>query len=415
VTLGSMVAGRGAGPRHNEGIVDVIVVGAGIGGLTAALTLARAGLQVRVFEQTPELHEVGAGIQIAPNATRILHRLGLVEPLARVGVRPEATDVRRWDDGRRLWSEPLGQAVAERFGAPYYHLYRPDLLAVLSSALPAGVLHLGHRVIGLAERGEVVEVAVAGRGVARADVVVGADGIHSVVRAAILGPESPRFSGSQAYRGLVPAARLAHLDLPRRFVLWLGPGRHFVHYYVASGRFMNFVGICPAGQWRLESWSARGEVADALSEFSGWHPQVGAIIGAAVETHRWALYDREPLSRWSAGRVTLLGDAAHAMLPFLAQGACQAVEDATVLARCLADAEPASAPAALTRYEEIRKPRASRIQRGSFENATTYHLPDGPAQESRDAHYAALERLDAYAARGWLYDYDAGAIVPRPR
>jgi salicylate hydroxylase len=188
-----------------------------------------------------------------------------------------------------------------------------------------------------------------------------------------------------------------------------------VHYYVAGGRFMNFVGVCPAGEWRLESWSARGEVTDALAEFASWHPQVRAIIGAALATHRWALYDRAPLARWSAGRVTLLGDAAHAMLPFLAQGACQAVEDAVVLAGCLAEAEPASAAAALIRYEAIRKPRASRIQRGSFENATTYHLPDGPAQQARDARYAALEREDAYAARGWLYDYDAEAAIPRSR
>jgi salicylate hydroxylase len=389
--------------------MDVIVVGAGIGGLTAALALARAGVEVRVLEQAPALREVGAGIQIAPNATRILHRLGLAEGLARVGVRPESIDVRRWDDGRPLWQEPLGQAVVRRFGAPYYHLYRPDLLALLSEALPTGVIHLGHRVTELTERGDGVEVALAGGAVTRADAVIGADGIHSVVRAALLGPESPRFSGSQAYRGLVPAGRVAHLGLPRRFALWLGPGRHFVHYYVAGGRFLNFVAICPAGEWRLESWSARGEVADALAEFSGWHPQVGAIIGAAVETHRWALYDREPLPRWSVGRVSLLGDAAHAMLPFLAQGACQAVEDAVVLARCLSEADPASAAAALSRYEEIRKPRASRIQRGSFENATTYHLPDGPAQEARDAHYATLEREDPYAGRGWLYEYDGEA------
>ena len=387
--------------------MDAVVIGAGIGGLTAALTLARAGVTVRVFEQADPLREVGAGIQMAPNATRILHRLGLAEPLAGVAVRPEQSELRRWDDGRVLWTQPLGQVIEQRFGAPYYHLYRPDLLTVLAAALPPGSLHLGRRFVGFTEHATGVEVQLAGERPVHADALIGADGIHSAVRAALFGPESPRFSGSTAYRGLVPVERLAHLDLPTRGYAWLGPERHFVHYYVASARLMNFVGVCPAGEWRIESWSARGEIADALAEFSGFHPMVRAIIQSADETHRWALYDREPLDRWSVGRVTLMGDAAHAMLPFLAQGACQAVEDTAVLARCLATADAADAPRALARYEELQKPRATKVQRGSFANATTYHLPDGPAQRARDTRYAALAREEAYAARGWLFDYDA--------
>jgi len=387
------------------------VIGAGIGGLTAALTLARAGLRVRVFEQSPALREVGAGIQLAPNATRILHRLGLAEPLARVAVRPACTEVRRWDDGRVLWSQPLGAVIEERFGAPYYHLYRPDLLAVLADALPPGVLHLDHRVTGLAERADGVAISFGDGSIARADLVLGADGIHSTVRAALFGPESPRFSGSTAYRGLVPVERLAHLDLPRQGYAWLGPDRHFVHYYVAGARLMNFVAVGPAGEWRLESWSARGRVADALAEFAGFHPTVREIIRAVDETYRWALYDRAPLPRWSAGRVTLMGDAAHPMLPFLAQGACQAIEDAATLARLLRGAEPAAIPERLVRYEALRKPRATLVQQGSFENATTYHLPDGPAQEARDARYVALAREAPYAARGWLFDHDAEAEI----
>jgi salicylate hydroxylase len=387
--------------------VDAVVIGAGIGGLTAALTLARAGLGVRVFEQAPALREVGAGIQLAPNATRILQRLGLAEPLARVAVRPERSELRRWDDGRVLWRQPLGTVIEERFGAPYLHLYRPDLLAVLAHALPAGVLHLDRRVSALTERDEGVLVRFADGSTVRADVALGADGIHSTVRAALFGPESPRFSGSTAFRGLVPVERLAHLDLPRQGYAWLGPERHFVHYYVAGGRLMNFVGICPAGDWRIESWSARGRVEDALAEFAGFHPTVRAIIAAVDETHRWALYDRAPLPRWSAGRVTLLGDAAHPMLPFLAQGACQAIEDAATLARLLGGAPASAVPQLLARYEARRKPRATQVQQGSLENATTYHLPDGPAQEARDARYAALAREAPYAARGWLFEHDA--------
>jgi salicylate hydroxylase len=392
--------------------MQAIVVGAGIGGLTAALALRAAGLDVAVYEQADGLREVGAGIQLAPNATRLLHRLGLAAPLARVGVKPEAIEHKRWQDGRILLRQPLGETCERTFGAPYYHLYRPDLLAVLAEALPAGVVRLGHRCVAVAQDAGGVTLAFDNGVDARAPVVIGADGIHSTVRALLLGPESPRFSGSIAYRGLVPAERLQRLGLPRYSNGWLGPERHFVHYYVgAGGRLMNFVAIVPARDWRVESWSATGEVADALVEFDGWHPTVRTIIGAADRTHRWALYDREPLETWSVGRVTLLGDAAHAMLPFMAQGACQAVEDAAVLARCLGGVRPEAVPAALGQYEAIRKPRVWEVQRASWRNATTYHLPDGESQRERDAAWAASAARGPYSERGWLFAYDAEAPV----
>jgi salicylate hydroxylase len=393
--------------------MQAIVVGAGIGGLTAALALRAVGLDVVVYEQADALREVGAGIQLAPNATRLLHRLGLADALARVGVRPEAIEHKRWQDGRVLLRQPLGETCERAFGAPYYHLYRPDLLAVLAEALPAGVIRLGHRCIALAQEAAGVELTFDNGAVARAPVVVGADGIHSTVRALVIGADAPRFSGSIAYRGLVPAERLAHLRLPRCSNGWLGPERHFVHYYVGEGaRLLNFVAIVPAGDWRVESWSATGEVADALAEFEGWHPTVRAIIAAADRVHRWALYDREPLDTWGAGRVTLLGDAAHAMLPFMAQGACQAVEDAVVLAGCLAGAVPEAVPKALRRYEAIRKPRVWEVQRASWRNATIYHLRDGEQQRERDAAWAASAARGPYVERGWLFAYDAARAVP---
>ena len=391
----------------------VLLVGAGIGGLSAALCARRLGLDVAVYEQAGELHEVGAGIQLAPNATRILHRLGLGGTLATVAVRPAATELRRWEDGRRLWTQPLGDAIEARFGAPYYHLYRPDLLSVLAAALPPACLHLGRRVVAVEDTMGGAAVRFEDGSTAEGDVVVGADGIHSVVRAGAIGADAPRFSGSIAYRGLVPAERLAALGLPLVSNAWLGPERHFVHYFVAAARLLNWVAIVPGRGWQVESWSATGEIADALADFEGWHPQVRAIIGAADRTHRWALYDREPLPRWSTGHATLLGDAAHAMLPFLAQGACQAIEDAVVLARCLADFAAAAVPHALARYEAIRKPRASRVQNGSRGNATTYHLRDGPAQRERDAAYATSMRADPFAARGWLFEHDAEAEALR--
>jgi len=388
-----------------------LVVGAGIGGLAAALTLRRAGLEVAVREQAPALREVGAGIQLAPNATRILERLGLRPALARVGVRPQTIEHRRWQDGRVLFRQPLGEACEREFGAPYYHVYRPDLLDVLAAAVGPGTVGLGRRCVAVVERADEVEVTFEDGASEHADVVIGADGLHSTLRAALLGPESPWFSGSIAYRGLVPAERVAHLGLERIANSWLGPGRHFVHYWVAGGRSLNFVAVVPARDWRVESWSATGEVADALAEFAGWHPTVPAIIGAAERTHRWGLYDREPLTTWSVGRVTLLGDAAHAMLPFMAQGACQAIEDAAVLARCLADAAPATVADGLRRYEKIRQPRVWQVQRASRDNVVTYHLPDGDAQRARDARYAALMAESPWAARGWLFAYDADAAA----
>jgi salicylate hydroxylase len=386
----------------------VIVIGAGIGGLAAALTLGRSGFEVQVFEQATELREIGAGVQISPNATRILHRLGLEEPLRRFGVRPREVVIRRWDDGRVIARQPLADACERNFGAPYYHFHRAELLDVLSATVPDGVLHLDHRCVGLTQQGDRVEVQFHNGATADAEVVVGADGIHSTVREAILGPESPRFSGHVAYRGLVPAARVAHLGMEVVASLWWGPNHHFVSYFVGAGaRYLNWVAVTP-GDWRLESWTARGEVADALKEFEGWHPQVRAIIGSADVTNRWALYDRDPLPRWTIGRVTLMGDAAHAMLPYMAQGAVQSIEDAAVLAKCLERANANDAGGALLRYEQARKPRASRCQEGSRRNGIMYHLADGDDQRERDANLASATTAPL-PQNAWLYGHDVEA------
>ncbi len=391
----------------------VVVIGAGIGGLAAALTLRRAGLDVQVFEQASELREVGAGIQVSPNATRILHRLGLADALRRFAVRPLATAIHRWDDGRLIARQPLADFCERNFGAPYYHLHRADLLDLLAAALPAGMLNLGHRFVGLVQHPEKVELQFHNGVTAVADVVVGADGIHSSVRESILGPESPRFSGHVAYRGLVPAQRLAHLGLERNATVWWGPDHHFVHYFVGErARYLNWVAIA-RGEWRIESWTARGEVADALKEFAGWHPRVGEIISAADSTNRWALYDRDHLPNWTVGRVTLLGDAAHAMLPYMAQGAVQSIEDAAVLAQCLKLAAPRDLDDALRRYEEIRKPRASRCQAGSRANGVMYHLPDGEEQQRRDSSLSTAVTAPL-SQNSWLYGHDVEAQFDLP-
>jgi salicylate hydroxylase len=393
--------------------VRVAVIGAGLGGLTAALCLADAGFgEVAVFERSTELGEVGAGIQLSPNGTRILHGLGLADALDAVAVRPRTGDMRRWEDWSLLSTSPLGDVVAAEFGFPYYHVHRADLHRVLAAHVPAEWIRLGRRLVGLdtTARGGVV-LRFADGSTATADVVIGADGIHSAVRHELLGAESPRFSGNSAWRGLVPAERVADLGLPVASTVVMGPGRHFVYYFVSAGRFVNWVGVAPTETWTLESWTTPGRVDEALGDFAGWNPVVRRLIAEAgdgtdaAELYRWALYDRDPLGRWGDGPVTLLGDAAHPMLPFMAQGACQAIEDAAVLAACLRElSEPV---AALRLYEDLRRERTARIQLAARRNETTFHLPDGPDQRERDRSLAETSGEQTVHRNAWVFGYDA--------
>ena len=390
--------------------VSVGVVGAGIGGLSCALSLLNAGFDVHVYEQAAALGEVGAGVQVSPNASRILHRLGLAGELAGAGVKPLAWHQRRWDDGRTLLRAPLAEPVEAAFGYPHYQIHRADLLAALAGAVPAERVHLGHRLIGLEDRGNLVRARFANGTRVAVDALVGADGIHSLVRRELFGDDKPRFTGCVAYRGLVPADRLRELALDVTAQVWMGPGRHFVHYFVSDRGLVNFVAIIERDTWTRESWTDRGEVADALAAFEGWHPQVRTILASVDETYVWALFDRPPLERWSVGRVTLLGDACHAMLPFMAQGAAQAIEDGASLAVCLGDAGP-DIPAALRRYEQTRIPRTSRLQAMSATNKTRFHLPDGPEQRRRDEEMASGSTDWSFRAVAWVYEHDAAALT----
>jgi salicylate hydroxylase len=390
--------------------LSVGIIGGGIGGLAAALSLLGSGVDVHVYEQATTLGEVGAGIQVSPNAARILHRLGLADELAGLGVRPLAWHQRRWEDGRTLLRTPLADAVIEAFGFPHYQMHRADLLSVLARALPLERVHVGHRFVGLADGGERVEASFANGERVEVDVLVGADGIHSTVREALFGPASPRFTGCVAYRGLIPAERLRQLDLEVTAQVWMGPQGHFVHYFVQSGRLVNFVAIVDRDTWTRESWTDHGEVADALAAYEGWHPQVRAILEAVDETFIWALFDRAPLPRWSLRRVTLLGDACHPMLPFMAQGAAQAIEDGATLAACLQRVGELGAAGALHLYETVRQPRTARIQGLSAANKTRFHLPDGPEQEERDAQMASGSTDWSIKAVAWIYGHDAGVI-----
>jgi salicylate hydroxylase len=390
--------------------VTVAIIGGGIGGLTAALALLRAGCDVHVYERAVALRELGGGIVISPNATRILHRLGLMEPLARLGVRPVEWLQRRWDDGRVLLRAPLAEATIAAFGFPHYQSHRADLQAVLADALAPERLHTGHRLTRISDHGDRVEVEFANGTRISADMLIGADGIHSTVRAALFGPDDPRFTGCIAYRGLVPAERLRHLDLDTTMEVWMGPGRHFVRYFVQDKRLINFACLIEQDSWRNESWTDRGNVADAVRAYQGWHPQVRAIIEAVDETFIWALFDRPPLPRWSAGRVTLLGDACHPMLPFMAQGAAQAIEDAASLAAIMARNGGQDIPQALRLYESVRLPRTARIQALATHHKQQFHLPDGPAQQERDAQLANGATGFALKAVAWIYGHDAADV-----
>jgi salicylate hydroxylase len=390
--------------------ISVAVIGGGIGGLAAALSLLRAGVDVHVYEQARTLSEVGAGIQISPNASRILHRLGLAEALAKMGVKPLAWHQRRWDDGRTLLRTPLAEAMEAAFGSPHYQMHRADVLDTLARALPAERLHIGHCFTALVDHGDHVEAEFENGTRIDVDALVGADGIHSAVRRVVFGPENAHFTGCVAYRGLVPADRLAHLDLEVTAQVWMGPGKHFVHYFVQNRRLVNFVALIDQDSWTRESWTDRGEAADALAAYEGWHPQVRGILGAVDETFIWALFDRKPMARWSLGRVTLLGDACHAMLPFMAQGAAQAIEDGATLAACLSQIGAPDVPEALRRYQTLRLPRASRIQALSETNKRRFHLPDGPAQQERDAEMARGTTDWSRKAVDWIYGHDAGLL-----
>lgn len=386
---------------------DIAIVGGGIGGLAAAAFLHRAGIPSTVHEQAAELEEIGAGLVVAPNAARLLRRLDVLETLRARAVQLEVGwEFRRWQDGTVLSAEDLAASCERLYGEQTYTAHRADLLDAIGSAVPEGTVRLGRRCVELADSAGRPRLRFADGEVIEPDVVVGADGIHSVVRSAVA-ESAPTFSGLCAFRALVPADRAPDFARRPAQTLWIGPDHHLVHYPVSAGELVNLVAFAPAGDHSVESWTATADVQEFLAEFEGWDPRLLDLIRAGGTPGRWALLDRAPLPRWSTGRVTLLGDAAHPMFPFFAQGAAQAIEDAAVLTTCLADdlTDPARA---LERYEALRRPRTSRLQEVSHGRSHVNHLPDGPEQQARDR---AFGDADPLVANGWIYDYDPRTAV----
>jgi salicylate hydroxylase len=398
-------------------IPQIAILGGGIGGLAAAAFLHRAGLPCTVYEQAAQLTEIGAGVVVAPNAARLLRRLGLLGAFTQRAVRLEVGwEFRRWQDGAVLSAEDLAARCEDLYGEHTYTAHRADLLGILRSAVPPESIQLNRRCVEVSLRDAPVLRFSDGQ-VIEPDVLIGADGIHSMVRASLTEATPAVYSGLCAFRGLVPAQNAPAFARKGAQVLWLGPGHHLVHYPISGGRLVNLVAFAPAGDYTVESWTATATMGEFLSEFDGWDPRLIRLIQAAGTLGRWALLDRAPLQRWGLGPVTLLGDAAHPMFPFFGQGAAQAMEDAASLAHYLAaaaggEAPPADGPealaeppliAALRRYEALRIPRTTQLQNVSHARAHVNHLPDGPEQETRDKSFSEADPL---LANGWIYSYD---------
>lgn len=380
----------------------ILVVGGGIGGLFAANALIMHGLSVAVYEQAPVLGEVGAGVYITPNSVRQLQRIGLGPNVDKWGAKVGSNSRYFRQDGTPI--APVQVSDSAGWNATY-GMHRADLVNMLARALHEGVMHTGHRCAGFEQRGNVCHVTFANGATAEGDVVVGADGIHSALRPHVCASPHPVFSGTVAYRGVVAADLVP--DWPAEsWMMWLGQSKHFLAYPVRGGALINFVGFVPADREMQESWSAPGDPEALRREFADWDPRIGGLLDKVQITFRSALYDRDPLPVWTRGRLTLVGDAAHAMLPHLGQGANQSIEDGMALATILAHADSATVPAALLAYERLRRERAAEVQSGARRNGLRY-----------DSLYADLEQRDAEIAahaqfRKHLYDHD---VVPEAR
>ena len=389
-----------------------MIAGAGIGGLTAALALLKRDIDVEVYEQATELKEVGAGIQLSANGTRAFYALGVGDELRALSAETASKELHLWNTGETWKIFDLGKVSVERYGYPYFTVYRPDLLAVLAAAVrreKPDAIRLGSKCTGFAQDSAGVSLQLESQPNATGDALVGADGVHSQVRQGLFGPDQPQFTGIIVWRGIVPMQRL-----PRHMARmvghnWIGPGGHVVHYPLRAGKVMNFVGALERSDWQVESWSARGTTEELAADFEGWHEDIQALIRGIPVPYKWALMTRPPMERWTIGRVALLGDACHSMVPFLAQGAVMAVEDGIVLARALRELD-GDVPSRLARYENARRERTRRAVEGSADNIGRFHnralAAPAKAREYVEREWAGQNVASRYE---WLFKYDVTA------
>jgi salicylate hydroxylase len=381
---------------------SVAIVGGGIGGLFAANALIASGLRVTVYEQAPALGEVGAGVYLTPNAVRHLERVGLGAAVERHGARvgPESSYFRH--DGTPIARVQVSDANGWN---ACFGMHRADYIELLAAPLPAGTVRTGHRALGFEQSDRVARVRFENGAIAEADVVIGADGIHSELRPHVFPPSRPVFHGTISYRGLVEARRLPGWPMDR-WQMWAGPAKHFLVFPVRHGAMVNYVGFVPTDEEMRESWSAPGDPEVLRRAYAGWDARIAAVLAEVDTTFRWALYDREPLPAWTCGRLALLGDAAHPMLPHLGQGANQAIEDGMALATILEQADAASVPAALLVYDRLRRERVAEVQRGARIHGLRVDSASGDLA-ARDAELVAHAEF-----RRQLYSYD---VVPLAR
>ncbi|MBK0869510.1 FAD-dependent monooxygenase [Saccharopolyspora sp. HNM0986] len=383
------------------------IVGGGIGGLTLAMALRGRGIRAEVHEQAPELREVGAAVALSANGTKLLRRLGVGDQLAECSAEPTELIYRHWQDGRRLAAHPAGKDYERRFGAPFYGIHRADLQRVLAGACGPQQVRLGSRITELTPGADKVGLTFADGSTSEADLVVGADGVHSQVRSLVTTEDPAVYSGTSGFRGLIPVSEMPQLPDPGAIQYWTGPGAHVLHYPIGDGSVVNFLAVVDAPhEWTSPTWTMATSRAEIAEFFAGWHPGVVEMVTATTLHQRWALFGQEPLGRWSRGRITLLGDAAHAMLPHHGQGANQTIEDAIALADLLAGHTDRTA--ALAAYERVRRARTRNVQRSSWVASELLHLPDGPRREARDR--ALNSELPAMLS--WIHSHDAG-IPPR--
>ena len=370
--------------------LSVGIVGAGVGGLTAAIAMRRLGLDVSVFEQASAFGRVGADINLTPNAVHALDRLEIGQTLRKTAARPSHRISRTWDTGEETSRIEMSDSAEQKYGAPQLTIHRADLLSALEQSLPAECFHMGHRATGISQHDAGATVHFDGKPSAQFDVIIGADGIHSAIRHALFGPDNPQFTGLVSWRATFLRSKATHLPNLDAFTKWWGPDSDWqiVTFPLSGGDEIFVFATTPQDDWRDESWTAGGDIEELREAYSAFHPEARALLDACDSVTKSALHIRDPLPIWSKGCVTLLGDAAHPMTPFMAQGACQSIEDAIVLARSLEQVAKGTVPAALTDYENARKDRTARIQIASRGN----------------------EWLKKGGNADWVYGYDAWEV-----
>lgn len=393
----------------------VLISGGGIGGLTAAIACRQFGLDVVVYEQAPELKEIGAGIQIASNASVALRQLGLEDAVRSVGVMPLSYDYRDLHTGRMLYQAPLGMEAAQRYGAPMYNIHRADLVQILADALPSGIVEFGKKVVGFSQTPREVEVELNTGERVRADVLAAADGIHSQIREALRGKEEKHSAHILMWRSLIKAERLEGLGLEERGNYWLGPGRTLVTYWVRPKNLYSILASVPATEVQRETWTESGDIQELRRSFEDIEPRAQKMMDQVESSFITGMYYRDPIDNWTSGRVTLLGDAAHPMVPFLAAGAGQSIEDAWTLARVLARTSH-DVPAALIEYQERRIPRTTRLQAGARSVVKQWHESDPQRIRNRNGRWKGLARVDPLAETSWglAWDYNVVDAVEAP-